>query len=334
LVFAARAVGVAALGLGVAWRVLAARRTRVSLARLGADLGTAPRPGALRSALSRALGDRDLEVAYAVDGRHLDASGAEVKLEDDGRARTAIAREDEILAVVVHDPALPGEALQREIGSAARLAVDNERLQAELLARLAEVRASRARIVEAGDAERRRLERNLHDGAQQRLLAVSYELRVARAEALSTGNATLAALLERSAGDAAEANEELRRLAHGIFPAVLAEAGLVAALESFADTSPVPMEIESDVAERPPAAVESAAYAVAAAGAAEAARHGAVLVRVAVRRSQETLVLEVAGDATPAPSPAAQLHLADRAAALGGRLRAEPGLLRVELPCG
>jgi signal transduction histidine kinase len=275
--------------------------------------------------LADALGDRALAVAYAVDGRYLGADGAPVELPDDHeRARTAITRDGEVLAVVDHDAALlRGTALEREIGSAARLAVDNERLQAELLGRLTDVRASRARIVAAGDAERRRLERDLHDGAQQRLLAVSYEVRLAIAD----GDAS-----EEAALEAQHAMDDLRRLAHGIFPAVLGQAGLAAALESLADTAPVAVDIAGTVGERLSPEVEFAAYAVVAESVDDAARRRATSVRVTVRRDDAALVVVVEDDGEPRGD--APVHLTDRTEALGGRLEALGGRLRVELPCG
>jgi signal transduction histidine kinase len=333
-IFLVRASGAGALAAGVAWSVLRTRRVHSGLARLAVDLGGAPRPGALRSALVRALGDPTLEVAYAVGGRHIDADGRPITVPDadDRRATTAITREDEVLALVVHEPALlDGTALEREVGSAARLAVDNERMQAELLGRLSDVRASRARIVEVADAERRRLERDLHDGAQQRLLAVSYELSVAHAEARADGDEDLAATLEHAAAEARAANDDLRRLAQGIFPAILAEAGLADALESLADTAPLPLQLDGVVAGRLAPSVESAAYAAVADGVQDAARRHATYVRVTARRSGERLTIDVEDDGEPRASH--PVHLADRAAALGGSLDSGRSSLRMELPC-
>lgn len=143
------------------------------------------------------------------------------------------------IAAVNHDPALTGTSeLADQIGAAARLAIDNERLRAEVLAQLERVRASRGRIVAAGDAARRRLERDLHDRAQQRLLAARYELRLARA---STGDDTQrAAEIERAIAEAKAALAELRDLAHGIFPAVLDDAGLGPALWALSAGAPSP----------------------------------------------------------------------------------------------
>ena len=189
------------------------------------------------------------------------------------------------MAIVVHDAALlEGPALEREIGSAARLAVENERLQAEVLAQLEDLRASRARIVETGDAERRRLERDLHDGAQQRLLALSYDLRLARAAAEAEGDREHATLLASAGDEAQAALGELRELAHGIYPAILAEAGLAPALATLADEAPLPVELGEVPPERYGAPVETAAYLTVAEAIADAAGRRATFVSVDVAR--------------------------------------------------
>ena len=188
---------------------------------------------------------------------------------------------------MLHDPALVDEReLERALGSAARLAVENEALRAEALAQLRELRDSRARIVEAGDAERRRLERNLHDGAQQRLLALSYDLRLARAGAAADGDEQLVALLDAAGGETAAALDELRELAHGIYPAILTEAGLAPALETLADEAPLPVELGDVAPARQPPAVETTAYVAVAEAIEDAARRGATFLaaRVVQRR--------------------------------------------------
>jgi signal transduction histidine kinase len=213
--------------------------------------------------------------------------------------------------VVVHGASrLDAAALGREIGAAARLSVDNERLEAEVRAQLADLRASRAEIVETGDAARRALERDLHDGAQQRLLALLYELRLAG--------------LPEAAEEAQAALEDLRELAHGIYPAILAEAGLRAALENVADVARVPVELGEIEPERLPGAVETAAYLIAVAGIETAPDYAVVEAR---RRDGELLV-SVAG-----AGPGAPQHLRDRVGALGGSLRTSDGRLEATIPC-
>jgi signal transduction histidine kinase len=286
--------------------------------------------------LSRALGDPRLQVAYPLpgSGEPVDATGAPVDLPPagHGRAITRIVRGGEPVAIVAHDASLlDGPALEREIGAAARLAVDNERLHASVLAHLADLRASRARIVETGDAARRRLERDLHDGAQQRLLALTYELRLALADARAGGDDELAALLAAAGDETRVALAELRELAHGIHPAILAEAGLEPALATAAETAPIPVELGEITPDRHPATVETAAYLVVVAGIDDAARRGATHVAVEVVRRADRLVVQVA-DNGGGPRAAAH-HLADRVGAAGGHLEAGADRLEARIPC-
>jgi signal transduction histidine kinase len=245
---------------------------------------------------------------------------------------TPIARGGRTLAVVSHDAALlDGSELEHEIGSAARLAIDNERLQAEVLAQLDDLRGSRARIVAAGDAERRRLERNLHDGAQQRLLAVSYDLRLARAAADTGGDAELSGLASRATAEIDGALGELRELAEGIYPAILTEAGLDAALASLADTAPLAVELGEITPDRYPAAIESTAYHTVAEAVHDAAARGASFAAVAASRAGDRLIVCVEDDG--AGRDGALVHLADRVGALGGSVETGATTLRAELPC-
>jgi DNA-binding NarL/FixJ family response regulator len=218
--------------------------------------------------------------------------------------------------------------LERALGSAAKLAVENEALRAEVLAQLHDLRGSRTRIVEAGDAERRRLERNLHDGAQQRLLALSYDVRLARAEAAEE---ELAALLDAAGDETDAALDELRDLAHGIYPAILTEAGLAAALETLADEAPLPVEVGDVDAARHAPAVETTAY-IAIADAIEDARgRGATFLAARVIREGDRLVITAEDDGVPRGSRL--VHVADRVGALGGSLDVGEKSLRAEVPC-
>ena len=332
--FVARALAVASLAGGIAWTVGRERRMHAAIARLATDLGEAPAPGSLQAALARSLGDPALEVVYPLGaGRgYVDAAGRLVEPRADGRAATQIVRAGRPLALVVHDAGLSaGPELAAEIGAAARLAVDNERLRAELLAQLEELRASRVRIVETGDATRRRLERDLHDGAQQRLLALSYELRIARAAAESEGDSDGASLLARAIDETRDALEELRDLAHGIYPAILAEAGLGPALATLADTAALAVAVTDVTSARYLDAVETTAYVVVAEGVADAERRGASHAEVRVREAQGQLVVTVEDGGTPRSS--ALVHLSDRVGALGGRLQVGQTTLRAEIPC-
>ena len=189
------AVALVALALGIAWGLVRERRARAAVAHLVVELGRAPEPGTVRAALAATLDDRRLELAYRRSGAaaYVDAAGRPLEL-DPGldRAVTPILRNGRPVAALVHDARFVDQpGLLQEVLSAARVAVENERLQAEVRAQVEELQSSRARIVEAGDAERRRLERDLHDGAQQRLLALSYDLRVARWKADAEGDKTV-----------------------------------------------------------------------------------------------------------------------------------------------
>jgi signal transduction histidine kinase len=220
--------------------------------------------------------------------------------------------------------------LVEEVLTAARLAVENEQLQAEVRAQLEELRASRARIVEAGDAERRRLERDLHDGAQQSLLALSYDLRLARG-APADGDPEVAALLTSASDEAQGALDQLRDLAHGIYPAILTEAGLHAALTTLADTAPLVIELGDVPQERYAAPVETAAYVTAAEAVEDAAERGATFVGMTLYRDGGRLLVTVHDDG--ARRSTELVHLADRIGALGGTLDAGPRTLRAEIPC-
>jgi signal transduction histidine kinase len=331
--FLTRATSTFLLALALVWLHARARRARVAVARLATDLGAAPPPGALGLALARATGDRDIEVVYplAHGDRWVDASGRTVELPapGEGRAVTPIVAGDRRVALVIHDAAaIDAAQLRREIGAAARLAIENERLQAEVLAQLTDLRASRMRIVEAGDAERRRLERNLHDGAQQRLLAVAYDLRVALAAAGAGAAEPVAAVLGSAVNETEKVIDDLRDLAHGIYPAILSEAGIGAALRTLTDSAPLAVDLSETPAERFPEAVERTAFMVASEGIDAATALGSESASVRVFRQGDRLVVEV-DEAGQGPF----VHLADRVGALGGRLHADAAGLRAEIPC-
>jgi signal transduction histidine kinase len=336
-IFLALSLSVAALALGVSVGVVKTRRTRAAVSRFARELGEAPPPGTLRDALAVAVGDPAVEVAYWLPGtqRFVDGRGhrTELPVPGHGRAVTPIVRDGRPAAVVVHDASLlPGPELEREIGSAARLAVENERLQAEALTQLEDLRASRARIVETGDAERRRLERDLHDGAQQRLLALSYDLRLTRASAEAEGDLEQATLLSSAGDEAQAALAELRELAHGIYPAILAEAGLGPALATLADEAPLPVEVGEVPSERFPGPVETAAYLTISEAVDDAVGRGASFVSADLRREGPQIVLTVRDDGAARGS--ALVHVADRIGALGGTLEIQATTLRAVIPCG
>jgi signal transduction histidine kinase len=328
------AAALAALALGVGLTLLRERHARASVARYVVELGQMPRPGAVRDALAEALGDPALELAYrrSESGAYVDAAGRPTEVDrGPGRAVTPLVRGETPIAVLVHDERLLDQfGLVEEVLTAARLAVENEQLQAEVRAQLEELRASRARIVEAGDAERRRLERDLHDGAQQSLLALSYDLRLAQA-APADGDPEVAALLASASDEAQGALDQLRDLAHGIYPAILTEAGLYAALTTLADTAPLVIELGDLPQERYAAPVETAAYVTAAEAVEDAAERGATYVGMTLHRDGGRLLFTVHDDGAKRRSEL--VHLADRIGALGGTLDAGPRTLRAEIPC-
>jgi signal transduction histidine kinase len=332
-IFAAASAAVIALAAGLISGATRARVERRAIARIAVNLSEAPTPGTLQSALAEALHDLDLQISYWLPGAHryADAAGRAVAepVAGPGRTVTYLTRDGQRIAAVTHGGTGPG--LESHLGPAIVLGLENERLQAELLVQLDELRASRARIVETADAERRRLERDLHDGAQQRLLALSYDIRLARASAEAAGDATARTALATAAEETRGALEELRNLAHGIYPAVLAEAGIVPALATLADTAPFPIEIVRADARRCPAPAEAAAYFTVTEAVADAADRGAGRATVTVVHKDGRLVVTVEDDgAVRAASLAA---LSDRVGALGGSLLIQPTLCRAEIPC-
>jgi signal transduction histidine kinase len=326
-------IAVILLGAGLVWATIRMRVQRLAVARITTSLGQMPAPGSLQAAIAQAVGDPELKIVYWLPDsqRHVDAHGTPVTapVAAPGRAVTELVRAGRRIAVVSHTAALPD--LEREIGAAVRLALENERLQAEALAHLEQLRASRVRIVETGDAERRRLERDLHDGAQQQLLALSYDIRLARTSAQADGDAPMGSLLTRAIDQALGALDELRALAHGIYPAILAEAGLAAALMTLADTAPLPVEIRAAVEGRYPEGVETAAYLLVAEALDDAASRHASHTTVSVIGDGGRLVVTVDDDGHD--RTAAMVQLADRVGAADGRLTVEPTRLRAELPC-
>jgi signal transduction histidine kinase len=333
-IFAAASVSVILLAAGLISGLARTRAERRAVARVAASLDEAPAPGSLQSALAAALRDPGLQIAYWLPGAqsYIDAGGKAVPEPSAGPGRvvTRLTRNGRTIAAISHSGAVPG--IESQIGPAIRLGLENERLQAELLAQLEELRASRARIVETADAERRGLERNLHDGAQQRLIALSYEIRLARDAAQADGDTLTETALTGAAGDTQGTLGELRDLAHGIYPAVLAEAGLGPALATLADTAPLPVEILRAGHDRYPDAVESAVYFTVAEALADAARRGAGQATVTVAHDGGRLVVTVEDNGSGGASP--MVAAADRVGALGGSLSTGPARCRAEIPCG
>jgi signal transduction histidine kinase len=252
-----------------------------------------------------------------------------------------VQRDGTAVAALVHDAALRDEALLDSVSAAAGLSLENERLRAELMAQLAELRASRARLVEAGDAERTRLERNLHDGAQQRLVALAMTLALAEAR-LSEDSGSAAGVLRQARDELTSTLDELRSLAQGLRPAVLVERGLAAALEELRRRSPLPVSVTATVPRTLPSHVETAAYFVVSEALANAAKHSrATRVQVNAEMTGGVLCLAVEDDGVggaTAEGGSGIRGLRDRVEALGGRitLTSEPGRgtrLEVQLSC-
>jgi signal transduction histidine kinase len=318
------------LALGVGWEWVRGRRTRSALARLVVELAASPPPGGLGAVLADALGDASLKLLYPLaDGRRVDAGGLPTG-PGQGQTLTPLVRGGQPVALLAHRPGLledPG--LVEQIAATARLALDNEQLQAQARAQLEDLRASRARIVERGDAERRRLERDLHDGAQQRLVALALSLRLAR---LGPDTGRDVAGLEDAEAEIRQALAELRRLAHGLYPAALTEEGLGVALEALAEQAASSLALGRLPQERLEPKVEAAAYFVVAETLKRTRPRRAA---VDTTRADGQLVVEVQTDQQP---PGELTDLEDRVGALDGRLlvQAAPGggtRIRVELPC-
>jgi signal transduction histidine kinase len=301
-------------------RVVGASAVNELVARLGAG------ELELRDALADALRDPSLALAYWLPERDewVDARGDVVTLPDDPSRCTPVERGDHPIAMLIHDPSLADEPeLVHAVGGAAALALENERLTAELRATVSELRASRARIVESADAARRKIERDLHDGAQQRLVALALELRMARGRVDQDGEAAKE-LLDGALRNLEEATRELRELARGIHPAVLSDRGLGSAVEALAQRMPLPIEITSVPDQRLPEPVEAAAYFVVAEAITNVARYAqATHAAVDVRCDDGTLVVEVTDDGIGGADPSwgsGLRGLSDRIAALDGRL--------------
>jgi signal transduction histidine kinase len=325
--------------------LLDARLARSAVGDLFVQLRADPAPSQLRAALARALRDPSLELAYWLPEYEswADLEGREVELPTGGRrAVTLIDRGGEHVAALIHDPSLSDEPeLLEAVKAAAGMALENAQLNAELHARLEELRGSRARIVEATQKERQRLERNLHDGAQQRLVALSLELKLLEARFAKDPEAKEAVDSVRQ--ELAESLQELRELARGIHPAIVTGHGLGVALESVAARSPVPVKLDIRLEERAPEAVEVAAYYLVAESLTNVAKYSAAsAARVEICRSGDELVVEVVDDGVGGADEEAGSGLrglADRVEALDGRLRVwSPHgggtRLRAEIPCG
>jgi signal transduction histidine kinase len=319
---------------------------RAGMADLVVALQRVPESRRLGEALAKALGDPSLVLAYWLPrfDAYVDAEGTPVALpgEGSGRATTFVDHDGHHVAALVHDPALAHQPdLLEVVCAAANVALERERLQAELEARVVELQASRERIVAAGDAERRRLERNLHDGAQQRLVAIALQLSLLKGR-IQSDPATAEELAKTAGDELALSLAELRELARGIHPAVL-EHGLAAALDSLAARASVPTKVLFETSERLPEPVELAAYFVASEALANVAKYAhATTVSMRVWRTDGIASIEITDDGIGGADDcggSGLRGLADRVEALQGHLRVSSPVgagtvITAELPCG
>ena len=340
-----RLVTFAALGLApiaFLFALLDARLARGDVAGLLVELRAHPTRD-LQPPLARALRDPSLTLAYWLpeQGSWADQNGQPMSAPhaDDRRALRIISREDEPMAALLFDRSLTDEPeLLDAVDAAAGIALENGRLQAELRARLQELQGSRARVLEAGQRERQRLERNLHDGAQQRLVALSLELGLL---GQSSNDPHTRTGLARAKAEVATSLAELRDVARGIYPAVLTNHGLAIALESLAGAAAVPVRLDVDLPARLPEAAEVAAYYVVCESLTNAGKHArASVVDVQVSRTEDTVLVVVADDGVGGADPArgsGLRGLMDRVEALGGQLRistsADGSRVEAEIPC-
>jgi signal transduction histidine kinase len=289
--------------------------------------------GPVREMLAASLGDHSVTIAYWLPEREVfvDELGRPVHMPEPGSGMTwtAVERDGRRVAAIVHDAALDtSRELVTAAAAASSLAIDNERLKADLRARLEELRVSRLRIVEAADAARRRLERDLHDGAQQQLVGLALELRLLRRR---VGDPELEALVDELGNRLNLALNELRELARGIHPAILTARGLAPAIGALADRVPVPVEVEIAVDERYPPAVEAAAYFLVAEALTNVAKYAqATLAQVELHRAGHELVVTVVDDGIGG----ADMEAGSGLRGLQDRLSAVDGTLAIESPPG
>jgi signal transduction histidine kinase len=336
-------VALCALAGAVLAGLLSPSWERAAVTDLVIELGE-KRAHTLRDELARALADPTLEVGYWLPARgvFVDSENRPLALPDPDGARSTTLVEGEAgpVAVLVHDPVvLEDRGLREAVSAAARLGAANARLSAEVRAQVAELQESRRRILEAGDEERRRLELRLRGGAQERLERLAERLRALRLAASSEAARERIALTEAQLD---RTLEELLRLAHGLHPRVLAEAGLAGAISSLAEQAPVTVEVLTPVPELPPD-VEAVAYFVCSEALANIAKHaGASKASVSVTSGEGVVSVAIEDDGLGGADPAhgtGLSGLADRLEALGGTLEVEspPGRgtrLAARIPLG
>jgi signal transduction histidine kinase len=324
--------------------LLDARLAKAGVGQLLVQLRSDTAPD-LRELLAQALRDPTLSLIYWLPqyGSWADQDGNSTTLpeQDSGRRVTFVKQNGEQIAALVYDAALAEEPeLLEAVSAAAGIALENGRLEAELRARLRELQGSRSRVVEAQQNERRRLERNLHDGAQQRLVALALELGLLAEQA--DNDPGTQDRLKHARSEVAESLDELRDIARGLHPAVVSGHGLAVALESLAAATPFEVQLQTDGLPRLPEQLEVAAYYVVSESLTNAAKHAqADRVTVEAGITDDTLMVEIVDNGiggADSERGTGLRGLADRIEALNGRLRVWSPVgkgtrVRAEIPC-
>ncbi len=306
-------------------------------------------PEQLQPALAQALHDPSLEVAYWLPAQEwfADLEGRRIELPtaDSEQAVSLLGDPASPVAALIYDSSLVDEGQLVDTAAAAvHLALQNARLQVQLRAQLEEVRQSRARLVEAADGERQRVERDLHDGAQQQLVTLLLSLQATKAEAMRRSDFETATLIDANIASLREALGELRELARGIHPTILTQAGLVPAIRSLTERCPIPVDVTGELGDprlAPP--LETALYFVVSEAITNAVKYSkGRRMCISLGRRSGFAVVEVSDDGVGGAdlSVGSGLRgLTDRVAAVGGRLIIKSDLtggttIHAEVPCG
>jgi len=338
-----------ALPVGVLVGLLRSELDMSSVGDLVVKLSGGLAPERLRPALAQALHDPSLEVAYWLPAQEwfADLEGRRIELptDDSERAVSILGDASSPIVALVYDSSLVHEGQLVDAAAAAvRMALENARLQVQLRAQLEDVRESRARLVEAADSERQRVERDLHDGAQQQLVTLLLSMQMTKAEATRHSDLATAAMVEANIGALRQALDELRELGRGIHPTILTQAGLVPAIMSLAERSPIPVEVTGELGDdrlAPP--IEAALYFVVSEAITNAVKHSqARRLCVSIARRPVLAIVEVSDDGVGGAEPSlgsGLRGLTDRVAAVGGRLTVKSDhaggtTIHAEVPCG
>lgn len=335
-----KTLGGGLLVIGLVWLVVDVVRVRVGMRQLAHDIASATELGSLDSRLADALNDRSVVVGYWFESedRYVSANGRPLASPpaDAQQNQVTIERDGQLIAAIWHRGGTEPITIRHELTSSLLVALDNERLHAVGMANLSALRTSRARMVALQEEQRRQVERDLHDGLQQRLLAIVFDLRLAMVAAERIGESRRSGWLAQAEALSLSMVEEVRSLARGIYPAILSQAGLAAALSSLADEAPIPLGVSFRESFRLPQPVETSVYQIIADALADAVRGGASEMAVVIERIGASVAVDVDHDGI---TTAVAVRLVDRIAAAGGSLTVEPSAhllgrrLRIALPC-